>query len=661
MGRGQSLLDRITPIGIAVAGFAREMFQNWNLFEVEKPLHFVYNRIAIKCRRKGYCLMLRRIALLSLLLLLPMLLQASPHRVTEEFQILYEGQPLQEISLKSLSADGRFLLIRGRPQAANFTLVIVYDRLTDTSRLVQQLPPSVSDLAIENASISLNGRYVFFDYETDLSSSTRIAIFHDLETNTSQRIGRGSNATQVYADDMTPDGRYLVYSTNATTTFDGITTSCDPRSQPSDQGCVHTILWDRQTGRYERVGINATGQAANNNSFAAQLSDDGRYVAFMSDATNITQPNRNCDLNANETYPCFNFYVRDRLTGQIERANFRPDGSLIRDVVVYWSLFDYSLSGNGRYLLFFDADTDAIGGIIGSRLYLRDLFTDTTEMINRDNNGNMIHPAFHQGQNALSYDGRYVIFVSTQSGQSNEDDLLYLRDRVAGTTTQINLDTISSTVPVYLDRSAPFNITANGREIIFTSKLNGVGLPQDTDEIAISSRPALVNEELLINGSFESNIQRWRGVNLIRDRVVCGEPTLVTQGNCAFQFTADAGVTSKLMQFVNTSAGVPGDTLTLSADVMGRTFTGGRIFATIFYADGTNTVLELDPAAINNGTYAYTPLTNSTVLTGLVSQVRVEIRVRNGTGRLTVDNVQLRLTEGAGFGGGGGAPLIPMP
>ncbi|RKZ47132.1 MAG: hypothetical protein DRR08_32655, partial [Candidatus Parabeggiatoa sp. nov. 2] len=59
-----------------------------------------------------------------------------------------------------------------------------------------------------------------------------------------------------------------------------------------------------------RVSVDSTGQQANERSFAATLSTDGRYVIFNSDASNLV-----ADDDNNST----DVFRHDRQTGQTRR------------------------------------------------------------------------------------------------------------------------------------------------------------------------------------------------------------------------------------------------------------------------------------------------------------------------------------------------------
>jgi len=169
-------------------------------------------------------------------------------------------------------------------------------------------------------------------------------------------------------------------------------------------------------GDLERESVSSQGDAAQSpepsvcgsggiGSFAPSISADGRYVAFISDAENLVP-----DDNDNES----DVFVRDRLTGAVERVNVASDGT---EQAPYFGGAPYSIawgaaiSPDGRYVTFYDRN--AIGTYSGNQYFIHDRQTGTTVPLLSDLNGN---PAdLETGGNdamLLSSDDRYVAFTS---------------------------------------------------------------------------------------------------------------------------------------------------------------------------------------------------------------------------------------------------------
>ena len=63
---------------------------------------------------------------------------------------------------------------------------------------------------------------------------------------------------------------------------------------PGDtNGASDVFLKDRQTGSIQRVSISRDGSQANAASYNPTLSADGRFVAFWSEASNLTPDDNN--------------------------------------------------------------------------------------------------------------------------------------------------------------------------------------------------------------------------------------------------------------------------------------------------------------------------------------------------------------------------------
>lgn len=75
---------------------------------------------------------------------------------------------------------------------------------------------------------------------------------------------------------------------------------------------------DLSTGVTRRVSASTSGVSGNADSFAAGITNDGRFVTFGSSASNLV------DGDTNETNDVF---IHDRSTGETYRVSLREDGS----------------------------------------------------------------------------------------------------------------------------------------------------------------------------------------------------------------------------------------------------------------------------------------------------------------------------------------------
>ena len=128
---------------------------------------------------------------------------------------------------------------------------------------------------------------------------------------------------------MSDDGRHVAYDSDASNLV------------PEDtNGAADVFVHDRTTGRTRRVSVANDGGQGDRESHFGSISDDGRYVAFTSAATNLV---------ADDTNGASDVFVHDRTTRTTRRvSNFPPDPNEDGEV---WS-FSPAISGNGRYVAF---------------------------------------------------------------------------------------------------------------------------------------------------------------------------------------------------------------------------------------------------------------------------------------------------------------------
>lgn len=280
--------------------------------------------------------------------------------------------------------------------------------------------------------VSANGRTVVFSSNSkawvgDTYNGTR-ALAVDLDTGLVEAISAGpSGVFRGESPVVSGDGRYVVFLTYSTV--------YGPNWQ--------VLRKDRQTGALEVASSNAAGQPAvggtNDNTVA--ISMDGRYVSFQSGSANL--PVASGPLAAGEVAPAGTsgeIYVKDMLTGQLKVASLKSDGHSSGGTC---AALPHALSGNGRYVTMLCSAAMVPGATTG-QAYVRDLVTNTTELISRGAAAPNGTSAFAM-RPAISPSGRFVSFqmrgyagLGYANGTSiNGNSGVYVRDRQAGTTTAI--------------------------------------------------------------------------------------------------------------------------------------------------------------------------------------------------------------------------------
>jgi hypothetical protein len=172
---------------------------------------------------------------------------------------------------------------------------------------------------------------------------------------------------------LSADGRYFVFDSTDTNLGVGTDAGAD------------VFRYDRQTGTFALVSALPNGGDAPGNSDFPSISDDGRYVAFESDAPLVNGvPGGTRQI-----------YVRDM------RSNTTVLASVGNAHITYG--IRPAISGNGRYVAF---RSDEPSGVFYS-YYVRDLVAHTTKQVPGSDTDTGSFPP------SMSDDGRYVAVSPT--------------------------------------------------------------------------------------------------------------------------------------------------------------------------------------------------------------------------------------------------------
>ncbi|GLY93022.1 hypothetical protein [Actinoplanes sp. NBRC 103695] len=209
-------------------------------------------------------------------------------------------------------------------------------------------------------------------------------------------------------------------------------------------GAYDVFVRDLDAGTTTLVSGGPNGRPADGPAQDTVISGNGRYVAFTSSASNLV---------AGDTNGRRDVFVHDRRTGVTSRAsvgtgNVQFDGIQIGP----------SLSDNGRYVTFVKSDFQHGNG---QEVYLRDLTTGVTRQVSVPN-GDGAPAAFEA---AISGDGRWATFSGTgdYAGDGGSASAVYLTDLTSGATTRVSPQS-SGTAPV--DASGP-TIDRTGAKVLY--------------------------------------------------------------------------------------------------------------------------------------------------------------------------------------------------
>jgi Tol biopolymer transport system component len=285
-----------------------------------------------------------------------------------------------------------------------------------------------------------------------------VALYAQGSTHLISRTPQGVQAQGISSSPkISPDGRFVGFQNNAPTFTGDIA------------GNFQVMLKDRLTGAVELISRSSSGQPGNAGAFSAGIpSDDGRFVAFSSQATNLVTPDGNGNLA--------DAFVRDRLMQTTERVGRSTLGVQANERV-----FVYDMTPDGLFvgmttmasnLAPFDSNNtwDVV---------LRDRLSGITELISAAPNGAAANGESRGGQ--LSADGRFVLFDSFATdlvpGDINGFRDVFVRDRLTQTTTLVSVGLQGAGANGVSNASA---ISADGSRILFWSVANNL-VPGDVN------------------------------------------------------------------------------------------------------------------------------------------------------------------------------------
>ncbi len=311
-----------------------------------------------------------------------------------------------------LSGDGRYAALFVDTEDLGFDSdpsldVAVFDLETGTFELIGD---SFSDdrraLINQNPTISDDGRFVGFNsIQVDDQNEQHVEVWiHDRTTGEKQLasprvFGDRTNAF-AYDPRFSGDGRYLMYGTFADNlvfgdnndnldvyifdrftgdleridpTFDGqepngfvssggishdgqliaFETSADNFAADDTNNRNDIYFYNRGTDVVERISNTPDGLPPNSGSFNPSLSDDGRFVAYSSTATNILPGTTNTFADV---------YVYDRVQQTTVKVTTTPDGGDPTG-----NSFDLKLSADGRLVSFSSLAGDLVDGDFNNR------------------------------------------------------------------------------------------------------------------------------------------------------------------------------------------------------------------------------------------------------------------------------------------------------
>jgi Tol biopolymer transport system component len=273
--------------------------------------------------------------------------------------------------------------------------------------------------------------------------------------------------------------------------------------------CSQAYVADRVTGHIRLVSMSSSGEVANGQSIGLALSGNGRFVAFVSHATNLVP---------GDTNGVADVFVRDLRTRQTERVSLTWDGRQLtggdptgRQAAVS----AVSLSDDGRFVAFESTAANLVADDSNGipDVFVRDRLLRRTDRVSISSTEEqaVLDPAVAPGYAVdyerggylglvpvISGDGRFVVFVSRLSsnlvdGDTNGVGDLFLRDLQRGTTEIVSLSSSGEQGNDAVAGQRP-SLSGDGRYVAFASYASNLVAGDSNGETDVFVRDRLLRK-----------------------------------------------------------------------------------------------------------------------------------------------------------------------
>ncbi|MGD2060810.1 MAG: S-layer homology domain-containing protein, partial [Acidimicrobiia bacterium] len=279
--------------------------------------------------------------------------------------------------------------------------------------------------------------------------------------------GNGGSGPSAVSD----SGRFVAFRSTETDLVPGDTNSA------SD-----VFVKDTETGAIEVVSVSSNGTLGDGGSGeSVDISADGRYVLFQSNAANLVPGDTNSSPD---------IFVHDRQTGDTSRV-LQDDGDQSPGRAI-----DGSISGNGRYVAFTGAGFDEGSAANDWGVFVYDLQTESLERIT--DGANFLTTSATYADVDISDDGRYVAFTTGEFGQF-DDVVLFDRNT---DTYEIANPRIGNVRPQSA-HPGDLSLSGNGRFVTFSTPDDNLvnGDPADTNDVFVYNADTDALERIAVGGT----------------------------------------------------------------------------------------------------------------------------------------------------------------
>lgn len=248
----------------------------------------------------------------------------------------------------------------------------------------------------EMPTLSADGKYIaFYSLATNLvdqdTNNSADIFLKNLETDETRIVSRGapgeSNARSMDVA-ISGNGDIVAFISHASNLV------------PDDtNGLPDAFVYHTSSGVVERISISNDGIEGNKQTLRVAVSANGRYVAFLSDASNLVA------TDGNDTRDLF---IRDLKMGTTVRATEHAGGESFVGTVT-----NMDISADGRYVLFESyAPHEFQVPSSGYKLFIKDMVVGDIRQADVGLDGTSYE---NSGNATLSHDGQHLAYTSAVS------------------------------------------------------------------------------------------------------------------------------------------------------------------------------------------------------------------------------------------------------
>lgn len=326
-----------------------------------------------------------------------------------------------------------------------------------TIRVNVRTPGGQANAGAFYESLSGSGRFVAFESNAtnlvpgDTNGVTDVFV-RDRRTHTTSRVSIRSNGRQfndwVGYSAISVNGRFVTYCGDATNAVKGDT-----------NGHQDVFVHDRVTGETTLVSVSSSGRQGNADSDYSNVSSDGRWVVFASQASNLVK---------GDTNGYWDLFIHDGVTGTTRLITRSPNGTPANGDTSYTG--PSSLSSDGRFVTFSSQASNLVHGDTNGQTDVFVYDRETRRIRRASVNTGEVEGNAASGDPTISAGGRFLVFDSSATNLVKNDTNgvrdVFIRDLVNGTTRRVSV----SSIEVAGNQSSGYpTVSDDGRFVAFDS------------------------------------------------------------------------------------------------------------------------------------------------------------------------------------------------